>query len=58
MGLCGSKSQVDEAKLREEKRRSRELEKAMNKDHQLDQQINKLLLLGLENLANQPSLNK
>jgi len=46
MGLCGSKSQVDEAKLREEKRRSRELEKAMNKDHQLDQQINKLLLLG------------
>jgi len=47
MGLCGSNlSKADEAKLQEEKRRSRELEKEMNKDHQQDQQVNKLLLLG------------
>lgn len=47
MGLCLSNaSKEDEAKLRDDKRRSRELEKEMNKDHQQDQQVNKLLLLG------------
>eukprot|EP00456_Euglypha_rotunda_P073870 TRINITY_DN673_c0_g1_i1.p1 TRINITY_DN673_c0_g1~~TRINITY_DN673_c0_g1_i1.p1 ORF type:complete len:142 (-),score=22.28 TRINITY_DN673_c0_g1_i1:9-434(-) len=47
MGLCSAKtSPEEEAKLREDKRRSRELEKVMSKDHALDQQVNKLLLLG------------
>jgi len=47
MGICGSSSNSsDEMRLKEEKRRSRELERNMTKDHQMDNQINKLLLLG------------
>jgi hypothetical protein len=47
MGLCSSSvSKADVEKLKEEKRRSRELEKSMNNDHQREQQVNKLLLLG------------
>jgi GTPase SAR1 family protein len=47
MGLCGSSiSPEDEAKLKEEKRRTKEIDRAMHKDHQVDQQVNKLLLLG------------
>jgi len=47
MGLCESTSKgPDSEKSKEEKKRSRDLEKTMNKDHQEDQQVNKLLLLG------------
>jgi len=47
MGLCGSSiSPEDEAKLKEEKKRTKEIDRAMHKDHQVDQQVNKLLLLG------------
>jgi len=47
MGLCNSTlSAEDEAKLKEEKRRTKEIDRTIQKDHQVDQQINKLLLLG------------
>lgn len=47
MGLCSSNvSKADEDKLRDDKKRSRELEREMNRDHMQDQQVNKLLLLG------------
>jgi len=47
MGICFEKSRdMDAEKLKEDKRRSRELEKSMNNDHQREQQVNKLLLLG------------
>jgi len=36
----------DPEKTKDDKKRSRDLEKTMNKDHQEDQQVNKLLLLG------------
>jgi GTPase SAR1 family protein len=47
MGVCGSSaSKQDVEKLKDEKKRSRDLEKSMNVAHQDEQQINKLLLLG------------
>lgn len=49
MGICGSTEQLsaDEQQRRKaEKERSKQLEQTMTADHNADQQINKLLLLG------------
>jgi len=47
MGICGAKlSPEQEAKLKEDKKRTRDLDVAIRKDHQSDAQVNKLLLLG------------
>jgi len=44
MGLCGTKNSAES--LREEKQKSKELEKGLVADQRQDQQVNKLLLLG------------
>jgi len=44
MGLCGTKNSAEA--LREEKQKSKELEKSLVADQRQDQQVNKLLLLG------------
>jgi len=46
MGLCASKNSAADAKLREEKAKSKELEKSIVQDQRQDQSVNKLLLLG------------
>lgn len=49
MGLCSSSQSLtpeERARRDAEKRRSKELEAKMSQDHNMDQQINKLLLLG------------
>jgi len=45
MGLCAAKN-VDSDKLKEEKAKSKDLEKQLVQDQRTDQQVNKLLLLG------------
>jgi guanine nucleotide-binding protein G(i) subunit alpha len=49
MGACGTKQQLtpeEEKALKDERARSKALEQDLNRDNQLDRQINKLLLLG------------
>lgn len=47
MGACGSNlSGEEKAKMREEQRRSKELDRAMRNMQQVESQVNKLLLLG------------
>jgi len=49
MGACGSSDNLsaeEKSRRKQERDRSKQLEQAMSKDHNQDQQINKLLLLG------------
>jgi guanine nucleotide-binding protein subunit alpha len=46
MGICAAKNPASDAKLKEEKQKSKDLEKQIVADQRADQQVNKLLLLG------------
>lgn len=47
MGLCASKQGGNSAALADEKARSKKLEKMLTQDKYQDQQVSKLLLLGM-----------
>jgi hypothetical protein len=49
MGVCGSNNNLtpeEQSRRKLEKDRSKQLEAQMSNDHSVDQQVNKLLLLG------------
>jgi GTPase SAR1 family protein len=46
MGICAAKNPASDSKLKEEKAKSKDLERQIVADQRADQQVNKLLLLG------------